>query len=114
MGALGIFIALAEAGSSRLVNILACIIFYTLGAWAVARYAGPVRRRVLELKAGQLSFVPDPRHAAECAYLTRIAEVLSAAENSLDRGSSTPAQHEVVWSTIYDEARDHLRTTHSR
>lgn len=108
-GSLGVFAVLAWYHTPTMIIVLACTSFYALGAVAVAHYAGTIRRRVIELRAGWSTLVPDPQGVVQCEYLARLAAVLSAAERSLDEGTSTPAAHEVVWAAVYDEAQSHVR-----
>lgn len=108
LGGLGVFLALAGAGASALVAIVSCVTFYVLGAVIVAHRAGPVRREVLELTAARSALVSDLGHTAECRYLAGLSATLAAADESLEHGLSSAASHELVWSAVYAEARDHL------
>ena len=108
VGVLGALIVMAEAGASRLVIVIGCTAFYTLGAVAVARAAGPVRKQVIELTAARSTLAPDSRHTLECRYLASLAATLATADQALQEGMSTPAQHEMVWSAVYSDAEGHL------
>lgn len=110
VGALGVFLGLAEAGVSSLVIMAACVSFYLLGAVVVGHHAGPIRREVLELTAARSALVSDLGHTAECRYLAGLSAMLTAADESLDHGRSSAADHELIWSAVYAEAQHHLRT----
>lgn len=105
---LGAFMMMAEAGAPKLVILTGCTAFYALGAVAVARGAGPVRKQVIELTAARSTLVPDSRHTGECRYVSSLAATLANADQALQEGLSTPAQHEMVWSVIYSKAEGHL------
>ncbi|WP_146215828.1 DUF6611 family protein [Cryobacterium arcticum] len=114
VGVLGVFVAMAEGGASRLVIVIGCVAFYALGAVVVARAAGPVRKQVLELTAARSTLVPDTWRGGECRYLASLAATLAAADQALQLGRSTPAEHEMVWSAVYSDAEEHMdaaRTT---
>ena len=107
-GVLGVFVVMADAGASELVIVSGCVAFYALGALVVARAAGPVRKQVLELTAARSTLVPDTWRTGECRYLASLAATLAAADQALQLGLSTPAEHEMVWSAVYSDATDHL------
>ena len=104
----GVFATLVEAGAPRLLVITACIGFYVASTVAVARAAGSIRRGVLELTVVSSSLTPDTRLSAESRYLAGLASTLLIAEESLACGASSPADHELVWSSAYADAQRHL------
>jgi hypothetical protein len=104
----GVFTTLVEAGAPRLLVVTACIGFYVASTFAVARAAGSIRRGVLELTVVSSTLTPDTRLAAESRYLAGLASSLLIAEESLACGASSPADHELVWSSAYADAQRHL------
>ncbi|TFB95836.1 MULTISPECIES: DUF6611 family protein [unclassified Cryobacterium] len=104
----GEFVTLVEAGAPRLLVITSCIGFYVASTLVVAHAAGSIRRGVLELTVVSSSLAPDTRLSAESRYLAGLASTLLIAEESLACGASSPADHELVWSSAYSDARRHL------
>jgi hypothetical protein len=104
----GLFTTLVEAGAPRLLVVTACVGFYVASTVAVARAAGSIRRGVLELTVVSSTLTPDTRLAAESRYLAGLASSLLIAEESLACGASSPADHELVWSSAYADAQRHL------
>jgi hypothetical protein len=103
-----LFIALRQAEVPVIAAVLAALALYVVGAVVTARRAGAIRHRVLALAAARSTLAPDPRQTEVCGYLAQQAAAMRDADESLDAGSCTVVEHELVWSAVYEEAREHL------
>ncbi len=101
-------LVLAVRETPLIIIVLVAAGVYAMGVVVTRWFAAPVRTRVVRLCAGRSTLAPDPDRTEECDYLLRLMTILTAAEDALDSGTTSPAVHERVWSAVYDEAKEHL------
>jgi hypothetical protein len=65
--------------------------------------AGTARTRVRTMAAMVMAGHHDPASAAIRARLENLAAVLMTADERLERGQISPADHEMVWWRVYDQ-----------
>ncbi|MFT2818117.1 DUF6611 family protein [Leifsonia sp. A12D58] len=103
------FLALALANAPWILAVLAAVASYALGIAITDLRAGPPHRaHVVRLTAAESTLSPDPDNTEECAYLIRLAAILTAADEALDGGVTSAVVHERIWGAVYDEAKEHL------